>query len=307
MDQRHHADRVRAAPRQRLTGADTERGQRVCEPVGRRPPPRRRSAIVGPVPGAVLDDRRLGPAGPRTDSRCPPWAGCTTGGDPCDRAAMCEPGGRARRLVIHRLPQVVRPLPTPDPADRDLAAVPQRRLHADRHRQHAGSWVWVAKERYGIGLLVVLVLVACHALGGLLMANDRKLGYWLALVAAFSPFVLRWWALRGLGYSTMDVITGGSTIGFIFDVALVALLLHPTISGAPDASGTSDRHGEDHRWHRGHQEAGRRAPRLQRLPGDHPGSGQPVRRRDRATTSGSTSTSSRPRPGRSAGRSPTAT
>ena len=91
-----------------------------------------------------------------------------------------------------------------------------------------GSWVWWAKERYGIGLIVVLVLVACHALGGLLMANDRKLGYWLALLAAFSPFFLRWWALRGYGFSVMDVLTGNSTIGFIFDVALVALLLHPT-------------------------------------------------------------------------------
>jgi hypothetical protein len=93
---------------------------------------------------------------------------------------------------------------------------------------NTGSWVWFAKERYGIGLYVVLALVACHALGGLLMANDRKLGYWLALVAAFSPFGLRIWVLRGTGASTMDRITGGSTIGFIFDVALVVLLLHPT-------------------------------------------------------------------------------
>ena len=68
-----------------------------------------------------------------------------------------------------------------------------------------GSWVWFAKEKYGIGLFVVLVLVACHALGGLLMANDRKLGYWLALVAAFSPFALRIWVLRGTGASTMSI------------------------------------------------------------------------------------------------------
>jgi hypothetical protein len=90
------------------------------------------------------------------------------------------------------------------------------------------SWVWWMKERYGFGLLLILVFVAFHALGGLLMANDRKLGYWLALAAAFSPFFLRWLALRGYGYSFMDVLTGNSTIGFIFDVALVALLLHPT-------------------------------------------------------------------------------
>ncbi len=91
-----------------------------------------------------------------------------------------------------------------------------------------GSWVWVAKERYSIGLLVIIVLVVCHALGGLLMANDRKLGYWLALVAAFSPFALRLWVLRGTNASAMDRLTGGSAIAFIFDVALVVLLLHPT-------------------------------------------------------------------------------
>jgi hypothetical protein len=90
-----------------------------------------------------------------------------------------------------------------------------------------GSWVWYARERYSIGLFVVLVLVACHAFGGLLMANDRKLGYRLAVVAAFSPFLLRLWVLRGTNASAMDRLTGGSAISFIFDVALVALLLHP--------------------------------------------------------------------------------
>lgn len=90
-----------------------------------------------------------------------------------------------------------------------------------------GSWVWWTKERYGLGLLLILAFVAFHALGGLLMANDRKLGYRLALVAAISPFFLRWLALRGYGYSVMDVLTGRSTIGFIFDVALIVLLLHP--------------------------------------------------------------------------------
>jgi hypothetical protein len=91
-----------------------------------------------------------------------------------------------------------------------------------------GTWTWVAQKRYGYGLIVVLALIACHALGGLLMANDRKLGYWLALVAAFSPFAGRIWAMHGLGYTTTTIVTGGNTIGFILDVALIALLLHPT-------------------------------------------------------------------------------
>ena len=93
---------------------------------------------------------------------------------------------------------------------------------------NTGSWVWFAKERYSIGLFVVIVLVACHALGGLLMANDRKIGYWLALVAALSPFLVRLWVLRGTNATTMDRITGGNILSFIFEVALVALLLHPT-------------------------------------------------------------------------------
>ncbi|MEK7295955.1 MAG: hypothetical protein AAB018_05405, partial [Actinomycetota bacterium] len=31
--------------------------------------------------------------------------------------------------------------------------------------------------RFGVGLLIDLVVVAVHILGGFLMANDRKLGY----------------------------------------------------------------------------------------------------------------------------------
>ena len=97
-----------------------------------------------------------------------------------------------------------------------------------------GSWVWFAKERYGIGLFVVLVLVACHALGGLLMANDRKLGYWLALVAAFSPFVVRLWVLRGTDATTMDRITGG------YDPRLHLRRRPRGAAAAPDEPGAPD-------------------------------------------------------------------
>ena len=58
------------------------------------------------------------------------------------------------------------------------------------------------------------------------MANERKIGYIVALVARFSPFVLRYWALTdlertsGANISVFDKITGNNTIGFIFEVAL---------------------------------------------------------------------------------------
>lgn len=90
--------------------------------------------------------------------------------------------------------------------------------------------------RFGIGLLIDLMVVAFYVLGGFLMANDRKLGYRLAVVAAFSPFVLRSVAmvdLRGhypLRISLADYVLGrplgGSLVTIIFDAALVALLLH---------------------------------------------------------------------------------
>ena len=89
------------------------------------------------------------------------------------------------------------------------------------------------RERFGIGILIGLGVVAANVLGGFLMANERKLGYKLALVAAFAPFVLRFWAYSdienrlGGSVSIWDKLTGNDTIGFIFEIALCALLLHP--------------------------------------------------------------------------------
>ncbi|MEK7294934.1 MAG: hypothetical protein AAB018_00195, partial [Actinomycetota bacterium] len=73
-----------------------------------------------------------------------------------------------------------------------------------------------------------------HILGGFLMANDRKLGYRLAIVAAFSPFVLRSVAMADLrshfDISLLDFVLarplGGGLLTIVFDTALVALLLH---------------------------------------------------------------------------------
>ena len=88
------------------------------------------------------------------------------------------------------------------------------------------------RDRYWFGFVVGLAVVALHAFGGLLMANDRKLGYKFGVAAAFSPFVLRYWALNDLAsraggqLSVYSKISGGNTTSLIFEIALCALLLH---------------------------------------------------------------------------------
>jgi hypothetical protein len=91
------------------------------------------------------------------------------------------------------------------------------------------DWIGFARvDKGALGSLIGLVVVASFIAGGYLMANDRKIGYRLALVAAFSPFALRIWILWSYpGFSAIDKVTGNDTIGFIFEVALCALLLHP--------------------------------------------------------------------------------
>ena len=94
------------------------------------------------------------------------------------------------------------------------------------------------RYRYSFGFLLGLVSVALYAFGGLLMANERKIGYKLSVAAAFSPIVLRFLAVRSVAsvYSLntpvkfTDYFTGrifgGSLISIAFDIALIALLLH---------------------------------------------------------------------------------
>jgi hypothetical protein len=66
-----------------------------------------------------------------------------------------------------------------------------------------------------------LVLIACMVGGGFGIANERKWGYGLGLAAAFAPFALRLVA-NGVGG-----LLGTDLINLMFEVALVALLLHP--------------------------------------------------------------------------------
>ena len=91
------------------------------------------------------------------------------------------------------------------------------------------DWIGFARvDKGALGSLIGLVVVASFIGGGYLMANDRRIGYRLALVAAFSPFILRIWILWSFPKtSVIDKITGNDTIGFIFEAALCALLLHP--------------------------------------------------------------------------------
>ena len=91
------------------------------------------------------------------------------------------------------------------------------------------DWIGFARvDKGALGSLIGLVVVASFIGGGYLMANDRKIGYRLALIAAFSPFILRIWILWSYpGSGAIDKITGNDTIGFIFEAALCALLLHP--------------------------------------------------------------------------------
>ncbi len=89
------------------------------------------------------------------------------------------------------------------------------------------------RVQYGWGLPLGVAVVVLHAAGGWLMANDRKLGWKLAVAASFTPFVLRFIAYSDIerqlngSISLYRKLTGGSTLSAIFEVALCALLLHP--------------------------------------------------------------------------------
>ncbi len=61
-----------------------------------------------------------------------------------------------------------------------------------------------------------LVLMLFEVLGGVGVANEKKWGYWVAVLASLLPFYL---LVRGY--------VGGGLLTLLFEVALVALLLHP--------------------------------------------------------------------------------
>jgi hypothetical protein len=64
-----------------------------------------------------------------------------------------------------------------------------------------------------------VLLVAGGVLGGFGIANERKWGYGVGIAMAFAPFLINWWFL--------DNPLAANLLALMFDVALVALLLHP--------------------------------------------------------------------------------
>jgi uncharacterized membrane protein (UPF0136 family) len=83
------------------------------------------------------------------------------------------------------------------------------------------------RNRYSLGFLFGLLIIAAYVVGGFLMANERKLGWRVSVAAAASPFALTFVAYTQIGASWRYRLFGGSLLSFAFDVALIALLLHP--------------------------------------------------------------------------------
>lgn len=68
--------------------------------------------------------------------------------------------------------------------------------------------------------LVHLLLTLAFVGAGYFTANERKAGYALGIGAASVPLAVRLYAARKYGIPLLD-------LGILFDIALMALLLHP--------------------------------------------------------------------------------
>ena len=74
--------------------------------------------------------------------------------------------------------------------------------------------------RYSVFPLLFLAAAAGLVAGGYGIANEQKWGYTLGVVMAFSPFLLR------LYYRGVEGVFSTDLIGLMFEIALIALLLH---------------------------------------------------------------------------------
>ncbi len=84
------------------------------------------------------------------------------------------------------------------------------------------------------GTMVWIAIIVIQVGAGYLIANERKRGYQLGLVAAISPFLFNLWLSWGReGWNILEKLCLGSLSSFsvmlwlLFRVALIALLLHP--------------------------------------------------------------------------------
>ncbi|MDP9070645.1 MAG: hypothetical protein M3N68_05055 [Actinomycetota bacterium] len=78
-----------------------------------------------------------------------------------------------------------------------------------------------AMFRAGVFPLLFLVAAAGSVAGGFGTANEKKWGYLLAVAMAFFPFLLR------LAYFGPDAVLSTDLLALMFEIALIALLLHP--------------------------------------------------------------------------------
>ena len=78
----------------------------------------------------------------------------------------------------------------------------------------------------GLGQFVVVLLLTFGAAGGAFgIANERRWGYRLGIAAAIAPFVVRLIVWRRFG---LDDAIQWNLFGLVFDVAVLAALLHRT-------------------------------------------------------------------------------
>lgn len=87
-----------------------------------------------------------------------------------------------------------------------------------------GFW----RQRGGPFALVAFFSILAFPLSGFLMANGKRLGWYIGLFAAFSPFFLRlmWRFSANVIWDWQTVVVGRSMFNFMFEVALCGLLLH---------------------------------------------------------------------------------
>ena len=74
--------------------------------------------------------------------------------------------------------------------------------------------------RAGVFPLLYLGIIAGQVAAGYGIANERKWGYALGILMSFFPFLLRWYFLG-------NPLRGAGPINLMFEIALIALLVHP--------------------------------------------------------------------------------
>jgi hypothetical protein len=84
----------------------------------------------------------------------------------------------------------------------------------------------------GVNVLFAILSIAAYLLAGFLMANGKLLGWYVGIFAAFTPILSRFLAAMSLSDMGFDMslktrLMGADTIGFLFEAALIVLMLHP--------------------------------------------------------------------------------